>query len=105
MGFGIYMLEMTKIEETINNDKEFEYITGDKLEHNKTSEISSAGYVDDINHIASNKDTKELQSVSQDIHKLTRKIYNHNRLMVNDTKSQILQIESNTSEALNEKRN
>ena len=95
---------MTKLEDTINNEKEFEYITGEKLKHKKTSEISSAGYVDDINHIASNKEIRELQIVTQDIHKLTRKIYNHNRLMVNDGKSQILQIESNTTEALNENR-
>ena len=37
--FGIYTLEMTRIDEIINNEESFKYITGRNIKHNKTSEI------------------------------------------------------------------
>ena len=53
--FGVYTLEMSQIEETMNNEESYRYITGEDITHDKTSTINSSGYVDDINHIASNK--------------------------------------------------
>ena len=95
---GVYTLEMSQIEESINNEETYKYITGEEITHNKTSTINSSGYVDDINHIASNKSKDQLEKVTQNIYKLTRNMYNENRLKVNDSKNQLLQIESNTSD-------
>merc|ERR1711954_252121 len=102
--FGVYTLEMSQIEETMNNDENYKYITGEDLTHNKTSTIKSSGYVDDINHIASNNSKEQLQEVTQYIYKLVRTMYSENRLKVNDSKNQLLQIESNTTDGSNPNR-
>merc|ERR1711954_331289 len=49
-----------------------------------------------------NKD--KLEKVTKNIHTLTTKLYNHNRLMVNHSKSQILQVESTKTEATKDDR-
>merc|ERR1711954_465544 len=49
-----------------------------------------------------NKD--KLEKVTKTIHTLTTKLYNHNRLMVNHGKSQILQVESTKTEATKDDR-
>ena len=85
--FGVYTLEMSQIEDSINNEEAYRYITGDDITHDKTSTINSSGYVDDINHIASNKSKDQLEKVTQNIYKLARNMYNENRLKVNDSKN------------------
>merc|ERR1711954_50654 len=49
-----------------------------------------------------NKD--KLEKVTKTIHTLTTKLYNHNRLMVNHGKSQILQVEATKTEATKDDR-
>ena len=52
---------MTKIREMIENEARFKYITNTETTNDKSSEVESSGYVDDINHIASNKNKEELE--------------------------------------------
>ena len=56
--YFIFTIEMTQIAKIINNPDDYRFITRRELRHNKTSELDSCGYVDDINHIISNKDMK-----------------------------------------------
>ena len=97
--FGVFTLEMTQIERPIRNNEDYKMITGQDLTHDNSSVINSAGYVDDINHIASNHDKDKLEQTAQDIYRLTKHLYNENNLMVNNLKTQILQVEHNTAEA------
>ena len=90
---------MTKIGEIINYEDEFKFITGKDLNHNKNSEVTSVGYIDDINHIISNKNKEELERITDDKHKLVVEIYNINVLKVKNDKTQILQVEK-TCQAL-----
>ena len=84
---------MTQIERLIRNNEDYKMITGQDLTHDNSSVINSAGYVDDINHIASNHDKDKLEQTAQDIYRLTKHLYNENNLMVNNLKTQILQVE------------
>ena len=55
--------------------------------------------MDDINNVTSNNNKEELEIFVKDTHELTVNIYQENRLLVNDSKTQILQIEKNMNEA------
>merc|ERR1711954_502434 len=41
---------------------------------------------------------EQLEKVTQNIYKLSRNMYNENRLKVNDSKNQLLQVEANTGD-------
>ena len=97
--FGIFTIEMTQIEALLKNPQAFEYITGTQLTNDLSSDIASCGYVDDINHLISNESKDELAKTTQDAHNLTVNLYTENRLLVNDGKTQTLQVEKNTNEA------
>ena len=102
--FGIYTVEMTLISQIIKDDSLYQYITGELPTNNKTTKTSSTGYVDDMNHLCSNKDIDQLEKATEDMNKLLNEIYRENRLKVNHDKTQILQVESNTSDALKNNR-
>ena len=91
---------MTQISVILHNDEFFKYVTDDNLTNNKTSTTESTGYVDDISHVSGNKDFEELEKTTDDLNKLVNKIYEENRLKVNKGKTQVLQIEANTNDAL-----
>ena len=69
------------------------------MRNNKSTKITSIGYLDDINHLLSNSDITQLEEAAQDIHNLVVKLYSQNILKVNSEKTQMLQIEQNTSDA------
>ena len=90
---------MTLIGSIIKDDQLFEYITGQLPLNNKTTNIASTGYVDDVNHVCSNKDVIQLEKATSDMNTLASEIFRENRLKVNQEKTQILQVEANSSDA------
>ena len=96
--FGIYTLEMTSIKPIIESKELTKYIMKEENKELQTTEIESSGYVDDINHLIANKSKDDLEKQTQGIYKLVTKIYTENRLMVNEGKSKILQVEKNTAD-------
>ena len=89
---------MTTINKMIHNEVLFKYITEKELNHNKTSEVESTGFVDDLSHTISNKNIEQLELTTSDAQELVTSLYNENLLKVNRDKTHILQIEKNTSD-------
>ena len=59
--FGVFTLEMTQISRIIKDVEFFREITGNIPANNQTSDLASAGYVDDINHVACNANKDDLE--------------------------------------------
>merc|ERR1712081_83777 len=91
---------MTQVADILNQDAFFKYITTENPTNDKSSETASTGYVDDINYVSSNSNLEELERTTNDLNKLVSSIFEENRLKVNTSKTQILQVESNTTDVL-----